>query len=223
MPWVKFVLDMPFHRTEHAPDRPNNQAAGDAYCVSQQGDTMAHEQLTLGPSESDLVGHWVRSGDTLEPDAICNRIKRLTAEVLEPLASSRDGWDTLYQDPHDGRLWEHTYPTSEMHGGGPPRLKVIPTNEASAKYAAPWGRVALERRTVGRWAEQYLAGQLSFKDFMTVVPEEPADEDVAELIDLIEHEPKKGGIFGVRAKEHDRYMARIRQLVQSLTECESSG
>jgi len=32
---------------------------------------------------------------------------------------------------------------------------------------------------------------------------------------------KKGGIFGVQAKEHDRYMARIRQLVQSLTECDS--
>jgi hypothetical protein len=42
------------------------------------------------------------------------------------------------------------------------------------------------------WAtELYLAGRLSFADFMQAVPEGPQDEDVAELVDLIEHEPKR--------------------------------
>ena len=44
------------------------------------------------------------------------------------------GWETLYRDPRDGRLWELTYPQSEMHGGGPRRLHVLSRDEAAAKY-----------------------------------------------------------------------------------------
>jgi hypothetical protein len=70
---------------------------------------------------------------------------------------------------------------------------------------------------VGRLAEDDLAGRLSFDDFMRAVPEDPDDEDVAELIDLIEHEPKRGGWFGASPEEHDRHMARIRELARSIS------
>ena len=49
-------------------------------------------------------------------DAVCLRIEHLTTKVFEPLAVSSDGWDALYRDPADGRLWERTYPSSELHG-----------------------------------------------------------------------------------------------------------
>jgi hypothetical protein len=43
------------------------------------------------------------------------------------------------------------------------------------------------------------------------------------LIDLIEHEPKRGGFLGVHAAEHDRYIARIREIVRALIERRSAG
>lgn len=70
---------------------------------------------------------------------------------------------------------------------------------------------------LGRLAEEYLAGQVSFGDFMQAAPEDPEDEEVAELIDLIEHEPKRGGFLGVSPKEYERHMARIRELARSIS------
>ena len=70
---------------------------------------------------------------------------------------------------------------------------------------------------VGRLAEEYLAGRLSYEAFIDAVPEDPDDEDVAELIDLIVHEPKRGGWFGASPDEHDRHMARIRELARSIS------
>ena len=46
----------------------------------------------------------------------------------------------------------------------------------------------VNRINIGRLAELYLAGQVSFADFMRAAPEDAEDEEVAELIDLIEHE-----------------------------------
>lgn len=43
----------------------------------------------------------------------------------------------LYEDPVDGRLWEHSYPKGDMHGGGPPALTVITLESARAKYKKP--------------------------------------------------------------------------------------
>jgi len=106
---------------------------------------MTTGRFTLGPTESDLVGHWVSIGGRTEGDAICKRIERLVSEALELLARSRDGWETLYRDPADGRLWERTYPNSGWHGGGPPRLRVIALTEAQSKYAQPWDHAGPEK------------------------------------------------------------------------------
>ena len=179
---------------------------------------MAQDRLRLQPDECDLLGQWMRSGSSAEGDAVCRRIEELTAGVLEPLAVSLDGWSRLYRDPFDLRLWEETYPSSDRHGGGPPRLSVIAEVDAVLRYTRPWGRAAVERGRVGHWAEQYLAGRMSFEDFMLSLPDAPLNEQVAELIDLIEHEPKKGGLFGARQAEYDQHMARIGQLVNLLLE-----
>jgi hypothetical protein len=66
-------------------------------------------------------------------DEVCQRIERITRTCLECLASDSSGWDTSYREPCDGRLWGHTYPQSERHGGDTPQLKVV-SPEAAAKY-----------------------------------------------------------------------------------------
>jgi hypothetical protein len=58
----------------------------------------------------------------------------MVAGHLVELARSPDGWATLFRDPADGRLWEHTYPESDLHGGGPPALQVISPDDARAAY-----------------------------------------------------------------------------------------
>ena len=91
----------------------------------------------LRPEEVDLVGQWLDLGGRLEGDAVTDRIQALIHEHLVRITSSDDGWDSLYRDPTDGRLWELTYPHSERHGGGPPRLKHLEPADAARKYRDP--------------------------------------------------------------------------------------
>ncbi len=89
----------------------------------------------LAPDEGDLRGDWLVQKDrSVLPDATEQRIEWLTKQTLQLLAKDPSGWETLYRDPRDGRLWELKYPQSEMHGGGPRRLLVVPRDEAAAKY-----------------------------------------------------------------------------------------
>jgi len=64
------------------------------------------------------------------------RIDTLVREHLVRVAAIPDGWDVLFRDPADGRFWELTYPSSESHAGGPPRLAVIAGPDAAQKYGA---------------------------------------------------------------------------------------
>ncbi|RAN82526.1 hypothetical protein B5P43_00005 [Bacillus sp. SRB_336] len=74
------------------------------------------------------------TGGKVAGDASCLRIQELVAEHLIQVARSPDGWSCLYRDPSDGRLWEHTYPQSELHGGGPPALALVTQEQAFARY-----------------------------------------------------------------------------------------
>jgi hypothetical protein len=90
--------------------------------------------MKLRPHETDLIGTWRRVGNTVEADSTAHRIDRLVKNQLRQLAQDSSGWDVLYQDPNDGRFWELTYPNSDWHGGGPPRLTCMPFNAAREKY-----------------------------------------------------------------------------------------
>ncbi len=103
------------------------------------------ERDGLRPTETDLVGQWLDTGNRIDGDAVADRIEWLIAERLQRLAGANDGWDSLYRDPADGRLWELTYPHGELHAGGPPRLTVITPPDAVAKYGVEY-RSAVEQR-----------------------------------------------------------------------------
>jgi hypothetical protein len=90
--------------------------------------------MELQPDEIVLTGNWLVEGGSVTADDVCRRIEWLIESRLEHLAADSSGWDTLYRDPRDGRLWEHTYSQGEMHGGGPPQLKVVSPENAAAKY-----------------------------------------------------------------------------------------
>jgi len=69
-------------------------------------------------------------------DDVARRITRLVESHLLELATSPSGWETLFRDPADGRLWELTWPQSTLPGGGPPRLTHVTAEAARLKYGA---------------------------------------------------------------------------------------
>ena len=88
----------------------------------------------LNADENVLVGAWVTRGSTVVADDACRRIETLVVAHLVQVARSPDGWSTLYRDPNDNRLWQHTYPNSHLHGGGPPALHCISPEQATDTY-----------------------------------------------------------------------------------------
>jgi len=84
--------------------------------------------------ETEIRGKWIKVGGRVEADDQCRRIEDLVARHLREVGRDATGWDRLFVDPQHGRYWELTYPESELHGGGPPRLRNIQVSEARAKY-----------------------------------------------------------------------------------------
>lgn len=74
--------------------------------------------MKLRADETELEGRWIAENGLVRADATCERIARLIINALKKVAVSEEngGWETLYQDPQDGRYWEHTYSHGEMHG-----------------------------------------------------------------------------------------------------------
>ena len=88
----------------------------------------------IGQNEFEIVGSWEMKDGRMVEDAVCRRIRSLVATELQSVTVSEDGWEKLYRDPRDGRYWEWYYPQSEMHGGGPPALRVVSPEAAEQKY-----------------------------------------------------------------------------------------
>lgn len=90
----------------------------------------------LGAEETQLRGAWIVKKGRVVNDAVAERIKWLVRTSLRRITADSSGWDTLYEDVSDGRFWELTYPHAEMHGGGPPSLTCLSTDDARRKYRA---------------------------------------------------------------------------------------
>jgi hypothetical protein len=90
--------------------------------------------ILLEPDEVRLEGQWLKKGGKVIADDTAIRIEELISSELTRLAASVDGWDVLYVDKRDGRLWELTYPHKEWHGGGPPSLAYVTKDYVQMKY-----------------------------------------------------------------------------------------
>ena len=88
----------------------------------------------LSPDETVLEGGYAHRAIPTTPDDVTRRIRHLVSTHLVQVALSADGWAALYSDPSDGRLWELTYPDSDSHGGGAPRLECIDLPTARTRY-----------------------------------------------------------------------------------------
>jgi hypothetical protein len=102
----------------------------------------------LQPAETRLDGRWIGEGSSAVGDAVEQRIRWLAAERLVALGSASGGWDWLFRDPRDGRLWELTFPQGSLHGSGPRRLAVVASDAAAEKYhvdLAAWTSHSQER------------------------------------------------------------------------------
>ena len=74
------------------------------------------------------------------------------------------------------------------------------------------------RKKVANLATDFYSRSISYDEFMLSLPETGEDKMINELVDLIEHEPRVGRLFGVRHEEHVIYMERIKSLIQQLSE-----
>jgi hypothetical protein len=90
--------------------------------------------MKLKPSEVKLTGQLRMEDGHLVNDPLSDRIRELARDYLQLIGRDESGWDTLYRDPLDGRLWELIYPESGLQGGGPPELRHLTDDEARAKY-----------------------------------------------------------------------------------------
>lgn len=90
--------------------------------------------MKIAAHETELIGKWLTSAQGLTKDRAAERIDELVEHYLVELGPDSSGWDVLFRDPYDGRLWELTYPQSGLAGGGPPRLICIDVDGARKKY-----------------------------------------------------------------------------------------
>ncbi|NML60930.1 hypothetical protein HHL21_07500 [Massilia sp. RP-1-19] len=79
----------------------------------------------IEPNETIITGHNIFPQGKIVGDEANQRILDLANGYLGKFGHDQSGWDTLYQDPSDGRFWELIYPESELQGGGPPSLVLI--------------------------------------------------------------------------------------------------
>jgi len=71
-----------------------------------------------------------------------------------------------------------------------------------------------DRKLAAKLAEDLLNKKIDFNTFITEYPD--SDPEIFKLFDLIEHEPKVGGIFGVSKAHHDAHITEIKNLVEKL-------
>lgn len=75
-----------------------------------------------------------------------------------------------------------------------------------------------DRELAVKLAEDLYADKIDYDYFLMNYPEceYKEDNDIYDLFDLIEHEPKVGWIFGISKREHEQYIEQIFDLIQKL-------
>lgn len=59
--------------------------------------------MEINPNEVEIIGSWIMVNGRMTEDEACHRINLLIKTELQQVATTKDGWEKLYQDPRDGR------------------------------------------------------------------------------------------------------------------------
>jgi Immunity protein 27 len=76
------------------------------------------------PSD-DLRDIWVSEDGKMVVRGDAAAIDEMLGTKLEKVRSDASGWLVVYRHRETNQFWELSYPQSEMHGGGPRRLRLI--------------------------------------------------------------------------------------------------
>lgn len=93
------------------------------------------EKYSIKRNETMIDSDWTNPSNNLKQEEAFNireRIYWLQTYYLTKIVDF--GWEILYKDNSDNRLWELIYPNSEMQGGGAPMLRTIDKKSAILKY-----------------------------------------------------------------------------------------
>lgn len=81
-------------------------------------------------NETEIIGQYLLVNNELVVNENVERVYNLINNNLKFLSVDESGWDALYIDESDLRLWERIYLESHLHGGGPPSLFLISYDNA---------------------------------------------------------------------------------------------
>lgn len=71
------------------------------------------------------------------------------------------------------------------------------------------------RKKAAEDVERFYRGEIGLLDIMAIY-DKCEDKEINELIDLVVHEPKAGGWFGMKPDDYKKYMAEISALIAKL-------
>jgi Immunity protein 27 len=89
------------------------------------GHAITFERLSPSSGVGGAYWGWAKKDGNVEEDSTSRRIRFLVENELEKIADSSDGWSSLFRHKKLGNFWRLSYPDSEKHGGGAPRLDLI--------------------------------------------------------------------------------------------------
>ncbi len=72
------------------------------------------------------------------------------------------------------------------------------------------------RKLAAKLARQLYSLEISINELKTQYPRNTQDAEINRLIDLIEHEPKVGGLFGASKAKHRAYLDTIFEFIKKL-------
>ena len=78
----------------------------------------------MTPSE-DLRDIWHLEDGKVAARGDAAAIDEMLATKLEEVRTDEGGWVVIFRHRDTNQLWELSYPQSELHGGGPRRLRRI--------------------------------------------------------------------------------------------------
>jgi hypothetical protein len=78
----------------------------------------------MAPSE-DLRDVWYSEDGKPNARGDAAAIDEMLATKLEEVRTDSAGWVVIFRHRDTNKLWELSYPQSELHGGGPRRLRLI--------------------------------------------------------------------------------------------------